>query len=449
MTPGMGAIQPPPPSVTSTALRRRVIVASTIGNAFEWFDFTVFGLFTLVIAREFFPIASHTGSLLLGTATLGVAFIFRPVGGIVFGVYADRVGRKRAVVLVVLLMAFATAGLGLIPNYAEIGLAAPLLVVAARILQGFSAGGEFSSATALLVEYAPAGRRGFYGSFQMCSQALAVTFAGFSVYALSTGLSPAALHSWGWRVPFLFGILVGPVGFYIRRRLQESPQFAAYVHSRPRPTAADFKAEIIGARRSLLSGFGLTVAATVSFYVTFIYMPIFAVRELRLSLAQATLPTMLCGVVLMALCPLTGHLSDRWGRKRMLVTAMILYALVMLTLTAWVLHSPGFAEYLILQFTATVCMAFVWGPFPSAVTESVPIGVRATGVALIYNLSVMLFGGLAPFFITAIIGVTGNAMAPALYVSGAVLLSLLSYGIWGQDTSVPCKTANATTEARA
>ncbi len=424
----------------SNAVLRRVVVASTIGNAFEWFDFTIFGLFILVIAREFFPAASHANALLLGTATLGVAFIFRPVGGIVFGLYADRVGRKRAVALVVLLMALATAGLGLIPGYASIGLAAPLLVVGARILQGFSAGGEFSSATALLVEYAPAGRRGFYGSFQMCSQALAVTLAGLAVYVLSDQLSPTALHSWGWRIPFLFGILVGPVGFYIRRRLQESPQFAAYVRSHPRATAADFKAGIIDARRGLLSGFGLTVAATVAFYVTFIYMPIFAVRELHLGLAQATLPTMLCGVLLVALCPLAGHLSDRWGRKRMLVTAMILYALAVLVLTAWVLHLPGFTGYLILQFTATVCMAFVWGPFPSAVTETVPMGVRATGVALIYNFSVMLFGGLAPFFITAIIGVTGNAMAPALYVSGAVLLSLLSYGIWGQDTSVLCKT---------
>ncbi|MGA9855219.1 MAG: MFS transporter [Gammaproteobacteria bacterium] len=431
-----------PPSVT---LQRRVIVASTIGNAFEWFDFTLFGLFILVIAGEFFPIASHTGSLLLGTATLSVAFIFRPIGGIVFGVYADRVGRKRAVALVVLLMAFATAGLALIPSYAQIGFMAPLLVVAARVLQGFSAGGEFSSATALLVEYAPASRRGFYGSFQMCSQALAVTLAGFSVYALSAGLSPAALHSWGWRLPFLFGILVGPVGFYIRRRLQESPQFVAYLRAHTRPTSADLRAGLMGARRNLLSGFGLTVSATVSFYVTFIYMPIFAVRELHLGLAQAALPTMLCGALLVALCPLAGHLSDRWGRKRMLVTAMILYVVAMLTLTAWVLHSPGFLDYLLLQFVATVCMAFVWGPFPTAVTETIPVGVRATGVALIYNFSVMLFGGLAPFFITAIIGVTGNAMAPAYYVTGGVMLSLLSYGIWGQDTNVFLKAADART----
>lgn len=430
------------PGSPTASLRRKVIVASTIGNAFEWFDFTLFGLFTLVIAQEFFPLVSHTGSLLLGTATLGVAFIFRPIGGMVFGVYADRVGRKHAVALVVVLMAFATAGLGLIPSYAQIGLMAPLLVVAVRILQGFSAGGEFSSATALLVEYAPAGHRGFYGSIQMCSQALAVTLAGFSVYALSAGLSPVALNTWGWRLPFLFGILVGPVGFYIRRRLQESPQFAAYVRSHPRPTAADFRAGLMGARRSLLSGFGLTVAATVSFYVTFIYMPIFAVRELHLGLAQATLPTMLCGVLLVVLCPLAGHLSDRWGRKRMLVTAMLLYALAMLTLTAWVLQSPVFLNYLLLQFIASVCMAFVWGPFPTAVTETVPVGVRATGVALIYNFSVMLFGGLAPFFITAIIGVSGNAMAPAYYVTGGVLLSLLSYGLWGQDSRASGRAAD-------
>ncbi|MGA9852724.1 MAG: MFS transporter [Gammaproteobacteria bacterium] len=423
----------PVSTTPSWALRKRVIVASTIGNAFEWFDFTVFGLFILVIARELFPIGSHTSSLLLGTATLGIAFIFRPVGGIVFGIYADHVGRKNAVAVMVLVMALATACMGLIPSYATIGLAAPVLVVAARILQGFSAGGEFSSATALLVEYAPVGQKGYYGSYQMCSQALAVTLAGFSAYILSTLLPETALHSWGWRLPFLFGILVGPVGFYIRRRLPESPEFAAYKNSHPKTTAADFKTGFVNARAALLCGFGLTVSATVSFYVTFIYMPIFAVNTLHLSLAQAVLPTMLCGVLLVILCPIAGHLSDRWGRKRMLITAMILYALVMLALTTWVLHAPGLGRFLLLQSTATLCIAFVWGPFPAAVTETVPVSVRATGVAIIYNFAVMLFGGLAPFFITALIHLTGNPMAPAFYVTCAVILSLLSYGIWGRD----------------
>lgn len=417
----------------SRALRNRVIAASTVGNALEWFDFTVFGLFILIIAREFFPAGSAAGSLLLGTATFGMAFIFRPLGGVVFGVYADRIGRKTAVAVMVLLMALATACLGLIPGYAVIGFTAPVLVVVARILQGFSAGGEFSSATALLVEYAPPGQRGYYGSFQMCSQAMAVTLAGFSVYILSATLSTSALHSWGWRLPFLFGILVGPVGFYIRWRLQESPEFTAYRRAHAKPAAADFKTGLTAARRSLFSGFGLTVAATVSFYVTFIYMPIFAASELHLALAQATLPTMLCGVLLMLLCPLTGHLSDRWGRKRMLLIAMTLYALTMLVLTARLLQAPGFGAYLGLQFTATLCMAFVWGPFPTAVTEAVPVGVRATGVALLYNFSVLLFGGLAPFFITGIIRATDNLMAPAFYASGSIVLSLLSYGIWGLD----------------
>ncbi|MGB9430424.1 MAG: MFS transporter [Gammaproteobacteria bacterium] len=422
-------------SASSAALRYRVIVASTIGNAFEWFDFAVFGLFILVIAQELFPAGSHTGSLLLGTAMLGVAFIFRPIGGIVFGVYADRVGRKNAVAVMVLLMALATACMGLIPAYAVIGLAAPILMVAARILQGFSAGGEFSGASALLVEYAPAGQKGYYGSYQMCSQALAVTLAGFSAYILTACLPEAALHAWGWRLPFLFGILVGPVGFYIRRRLQESPEFTAYKRSHPKPTAADFKTGFKDARVNLMCGFGLTVAATASFYVTFIYMPIFAVNKLQLSLAQAALPTMLCGLMLTLICPLAGQLSDRWGRKRMLVTAMILYALVMLVFTAWVLRAPGLGRYLLLQFAATFCMAFLWGPFPAAVTETVPVGVRATGVAIIYNLAVMLFGGLAPFFITTLIHLTGNPMAPAFYVTCGVILSLLTYGIWGRDLS--------------
>jgi len=164
----------------------------------------------------------------------------------------------------------------------------------------------------------------------MCSQALAVSFAGLAVYALSTALSSEALHTWGWRVPFLFGILVGPVGFYIRRRLQESPEFAAYRAAHPKSTAADFRAGLIGARASLVAGFGLTVSATIGFYLTFIYIPLFAVKHLGFSLAHASLPTMLCGLLLTILCPLTGRLSDRWGRKRLLLAAMALYALVML-----------------------------------------------------------------------------------------------------------------------
>ncbi len=436
MMPDMNAPQSCSPTGPSRALRRRVIVAATIGNAFEWFDFTVFGLFILVIARELFPVGSHTNTLLFGTATLGVAFIFRPIGGIVFGVYADRVGRKNAVAIMVLLMALATACLGLIPSYAAIGLAAPVLVVAARLLQGFSAGGEFSSATAFLIEYAPAGQKGYFSSYQDCSAALAVALAGFSAYMLSRFLPTAALHSWGWRVPFLFGILVGPVGFYIRRRLQESPEFAAYKTSHPHPTAADFKTGFINARGALLSGFGLTIVLTVSIYVTFIYMPIFAVNTLHLSMDQAILPTMLCSLLLAALCPITGHLSDRWGRKRMLVTGMILYALVMLAVTAWVLRAPGFWRYLTLQIAVTLCVALLAGPYAAAVSETVPVGVRATGVAIIYNFAVMLFGGLASFFITVLIRWTGNPMAPAFYVSCCVILSLLSYGIWGRDTSI-------------
>lgn len=370
------------PVFASAAQRRRVIVASTIGNAFEWFDFLVFGFFLLVIVHELFP-SGGSGSLLLGTATFGIAFIFRPLGGVVFGVYADRVGRKKAVALMVLVMAFASACLGLIPPYAAIGLAAPLLVVAARMLEGFSAGGEFSGATALLIEFAPPGRRGYYGSFQMCSQSLAITLAASAAYALSAVLSPGALHAWGWRLPFLFGVLVGPVGFYIRRRLQESPEFAAFHHQRPASGVVQFKTGLQDARAAILTGFGLTIAATISAYVTVIYMPIFAVERLHLSFAQASLPTMLCGLLLVLLCPLTGHLSDRWGRKRLLITAIIAYALVMLVLTGWLLHAPDFGSFLLLQFAASLCLALIWGPFPTAVTEALPVGVRATGVALL------------------------------------------------------------------
>ncbi|MHB8424022.1 MAG: MFS transporter [Gammaproteobacteria bacterium] len=425
MPPGLQAIPP--------RLRYRVIVASTIGNAFEWFDFTVFGLFTIIISRQFFPAESSTNSLLLGTATLGIAFFFRPIGGIVFGLYADRMGRKSAVANMVLLMALGSAMIAFVPGYHVIGISAPVLVVVARIIQGFSAGGEFGGATSLLIEYAPPQQRGFYGSFQMCSQALAITFAGFAAYALSIWLSASSLNAWGWRLPFLFGILVGPVGYYIRKRLRESPEFEAYRASHPDRTLAGFRNMFVSNSRSLVSGFGLTVAATISFYVTFIYMPIFADRELHLPLADASLSTIMSGILLVGLCPFTGYLSDRWNRKRMLVLAMALYALVAFGLTAYLLRAPSLAHFILLQFISALCIGFIWGPYPTAITEVFPVGVRSTSVSLIYNFSVMLFGGLAPLIITWLVKLTGNPMSPAYYIVCGVAISLLSYGLFSRD----------------
>src|SRR5215510_4890369 len=203
------------------------ITAAVIGNALEWYDFIVFGFFTVIIARLFFPAESQYASLLLTTATFGVGFFMRPVGGILLGIYADRRGRKASLLLIIGLMTLAIAVIGFAPTYAAIGIAAPLLIVIARLLQGFSAGGEFASSTAFLIESAPAQRRGFYGSWQMVGQGLAVLTGALLGAFITRVLTPEALDSWGWRVPFLFGLVIGPLGLYIRRRLDETAAFLA------------------------------------------------------------------------------------------------------------------------------------------------------------------------------------------------------------------------------
>ena len=200
-------------------MRRRVVISSTLGNALEWFDFTIFGLMALVISKLFFPSDNASTALLKTFATFGVAFVARPLGGLLFGLYADRFGRKKALVFMITLMAVGTGMIGVLPTYAQVGLLAPVLILVARLIQGISAGGEFGSASAMLIEFAPPGQRGLYGSSQSVSQTLAFILGGLCGYALNQGLTPQQLESWGWRIPFLLGILIGPVGYFVRRQV--------------------------------------------------------------------------------------------------------------------------------------------------------------------------------------------------------------------------------------
>lgn len=421
------------PVVIDPALRRKAVIGSTLGNAFEWFDFTVYGLFAVVIAKLYFPAANDTNSLLASVASLGVAFFFRPIGGLLFGLYADHAGRKAALSLMVLLMALGTGLIGLAPTYAQIGFAAPLIILLARVIQGFSAGGEFGGSTAMLIEFSPPDKRGYYGSFQMCSQALAVALAGLCAYVLNTALTKEALESWGWRLPFLFGILIGPVGFYIRRRMTESPEFLAYAAARQPTRRTPLKDVFSQHYRALLAGFGLTVAATTSFYVTLIYTPIYAVKQLGLAQGTASLSTFLSAVLIAILCPITGRLSDKTGRKPLILLFVLLYGIVSFWMFGHLHDAPSMGNLLLAQMIPAVCMGFVWGAFPTAVTEVFPVGVRSTGVSILYNVSVMLFGGLAPFWITYLIKATQNPLAPAWYIVLTVCISLVTYGLLGQN----------------
>ncbi len=398
----------------TTPVPTRQIVAAVIGNALEWYDFVVYGFLTVIISRLFFPTDSEYASLLLAMATFGVGFFMRPVGGILIGMYADRRGRKAALQLIILLMTVSIAMIAVAPPYAAIGAAAPALIVIARLLQGVATGGEFASATSFLVESAPAGKRGFYGSLQMVGQSLAaLTGAGMGML-ITQGLTPEQVDSWGWRVPFIFGLLIGPVGLYIRRHLNETEAFIE---------ASASQVERLGLRQlwqghkhSVMACFGLVVAGTIMYYVVLIYMPTYAKTQLQIPLGDAFIAQVAGLICLTLMTPVFGGLSDRLGRRPVLMVAMLSYLILPYPLLGWLLTEPSLMRLAVMQVVLCTVVAISFGPLSTALAEQFPVHMRSTGLALAYNFAVMLFGGFAQLIVTWLIRETGTPLAPAFYV---------------------------------
>ena len=390
------------------------VAAAVIGNALEWYDFIIFGFLTVIISRLFFPAESQYASLLLTTATFGVGFFTRPVGGILLGIYADHKGRKAALLLIIVLMTAAIAMIGFAPTYAAIGVAAPLIVVLARLLQGFATGGEFASATSYLIESAPAHQRGFYGSWQMVGQGLAVLVGALLGAVLTRNLAPETFDSWGWRVPFLLGLVIGPVGLFIRRHLQETEAFleargAATVRQGFGPTLATHLKEVLVCA-------GLTASGTISFYVILLYMPTFAHTQLHLPLDQAFVAQSISLVCMIVLTPLSGALSDRIGRKPIIIAVLTLYLALVYPLFNWVYNNPSFGSLVIIQIVLCSLLGVFFGPISTAGAEQFAAQARSTGLGIAYNLAVMIFGGFAQLFVTWLIEATGSPIAPSFYV---------------------------------
>lgn len=411
-------------SKQNAAPPRNQVVAAVIGNALEWYDFIVFGFLAVVISRLFFPAESEYSSLLMATATFGVGFFMRPVGGILLGIYADRRGRKAALQLIIGMMTVSIALIAFAPPFAAIGIAAPLLIVFARLLQGFATGGEFASATSFLIESAPSNRRGLYGSWQMFGQGLAV-FCGAAITALVThGLSPEALDAWGWRIPFIIGLVIGPVGLWMRRHLSETE---AFLEARQAPKEKRSLARMLRHHlRAVITVMALTVCGTVGFYVILVYMPTFANRQLNLPLADAFTAQVIAVALLTLLMPVFGALADRVGRRVLIIAATAALLVALYPLFSWVHAAPSFGRLMTMQVVLCTLLAVFFGPFSAAVAEQFPAGVRSTGLALAYNLAVMVFGGFAQFIVTWLIHTTGLAIAPVFYVMFAVALGLVA-----------------------
>jgi MFS family permease len=316
--------------------------------------------------------------------------------------------------------------IGLTPGYATIGVLAPILVIVARILQGVSVGAEFASATAMLVEYAPPGRKMTYGSFQMCSQALALALSAFSGYALATLLTPEALQGWGWRIPFLLGALITPLGFYIRRFVDESPEYERGAGSAQARTP--FRAVLAGYRNALLRCCAIMIPGTVSNYVWFIFLPSYVVRQLKLPFTSVMLSALIGGILLFILVPIMGQICDRWSALRVWLIGVLSFALLSYPLLAYVVAEPSFERLLIAQAICTFSIAAIWAPTPGLLAGMFPTDVRSTGMSIAYNVIVLLFGGLAPFTLTWLVAKSGSDMMPSYYILACTALSMI--GLW-------------------
>jgi MFS transporter, MHS family, proline/betaine transporter len=413
-------------AIAEGCMRRRVVLASVLGNGLEWFDFVSYGYFASIIAKVFFP-ASHL-ALILTYATFAVGFVVRPIGGIVLGAYADRYGRRRALSLLILMMAFGTLTLGLTPSFATIGIAAPIIVVLGRVVQGISIGGEFAGATALLVEHAPANRKMTFGSFQMSSQALGRVLAtSIGLFVLLT-FTPATVQDGAWRIPFLIGSLIGPFGFYVRYRLSESPEYQRLKKAAPDVVRAPVREVLQRHWLQLICAIGLTIIGTSLTYIWNTFLPTYVVEQLHLPLWQGLLGVAVTSTIGIGTCVLGGWLADTYGPYRMFFLFTAISALISYPFFAYVLAAPGFGRLFLAQFVVLAVFGLLQGPGPGILAGLFPVEVRSTGMAIAYNVGVTVFGGFAPLTVTWLIAVTGSKLMPAYYIIAAAALSIAVVG---------------------
>ena len=411
----------PAPITVHPVRPTRVLVAVTLGNILEWYDFAVYAFLTAVIARVMFPAGNATVSLLLSAGAFGVGFLTRPLGAMLFGAVADRRGRKRALLLTFAMMGGATLAIGLIPAYATLGIAAPLLVVLARLLQGLATGGTIGGATALLIEHAPPGRAGYYASWQAASQAGALLLGALVAATVSATLAEGTLLAWGWRIPFWASVVIVPLALYIRRRVDEPDAFVSHVPAKSSPLVVLWQTQ----RAAVARGFGITIIWTVTTYFFFVYVPLYAHTALALPMSATLFSNSVALACMLVIAPLAGHLSDRVGRTGVMLTAAVGIVTLVMPGFAVLLAHPQTAVLVGLQVVSAVLAALFIGPAPAAIAELFPVGVRSSGIGVAYNFSVTVFGGFAPLIATSLVARTGNPLSPTWYVIGCCGLSLL------------------------
>ena len=398
---------------------KRVVAATVAGNALEFYDFVTYAFFAVYIGKTFFPAATALGSLLLSVAVFGVGFVSRPLGGVLIGAFADRAGRKPAMLLTIALITVGTLGLALTPSYASIGVAAPIIVVLCRLVQGLALGGEVGPSSAFLIEAAPPRQRGLYASWQAASQGVATLVAGALGMTMISLLTPAELQAWGWRVPFAAGLLLLPVAFYLRRSMPET------LHAAPVHAENTGLQGLVRQRRIIVLAILVVLGGTVSNYVGN-YMTTYAIATLHFPPLIAMGATVVVGAATLAFSLLGGWLCDRYGRKPVMLWPRV--ATAVLTVPAFGLLVAHPTQGVLLGITAFLAglTAISGAASLIAIPELLPRGIRATGLSIAYAVGVALFGGTTQFIVTWLIGATGNPAAPAWYVAGTSVVTVLA-----------------------
>ncbi|MFE5948357.1 glycine betaine/L-proline transporter ProP [Streptomyces sp. NPDC056480] len=433
-------------TVTDEAAVKRAVKAASLGNAMEWFDFGVYAYLAVTLGHVFFPSGNDTVQLLSSFATFAVAFLVRPLGGMVFGPMGDRLGRKKVLALTMILMAVGTFAIGLIPSYASIGFWAPVLLVFFRMLQGFSTGGEYGGASTFIAEYAPDRRRGYFGSFLEFGTLAGYVGAAGLVTALTGWLGSDTMEAWGWRIPFLVAGPLGLVGLYLRLRLDETPAFQKLESDSARASdAADAvetstKGDLAKIFRqqwpTLILCIALVGAYNITDYMLLSYMPTYLSDELGYSETHGLLILLLVMVLLMLIITQVGRLNDRFGRKPVLMAGML--GFLFLSLPAFLLIGqggvPAITAGMLMLGLSLVCLL---GTMSAALPALFPTDVRYGSLSVGYNLSASLFGGTTPLVITALIGATGSSLMPAYYAMGAALVGAIAVACMKETAQQP------------
>ena len=411
--------------VTSTPLqsgtllsRVKAVAGAGIGNVLEWYDFTVYAYLAGILGTKFFVAGDENTALLATFAVFGVGFVARPLGGLLIGLFGDKYGRKPALLLTFLMIACSTGLIGILPTYASIGIAAPILLVLARLMQGISAGGEWGGAASFLVEWAPPHRRGLYGSLHPCAITLGLLLGSGVTGLLTTTLGSATMADWGWRIPFLIGAMIGPLGFYVRRKVDETPVFQRAKRAPESAVMADFSMA-----RAMLLAFAFPAVQSVVTYVFISYFPTFTQKYAGLTPSAALWSSALATLVMGSSCVASGWLSDKTGRKSNMLVACVLLILLAYPLLSFALGGGSMWVVILIQSVFTSFCGLFLGAMPAALVEMFPTSRRLTGLTTAYNLQSMVFGGFAPFIASWLITQTGAPISLSYFVIFSAIVS--------------------------